>query len=50
MPMPSDFPEWPKSEQVQKHLELYVAKHKLSPHILLNTEVISIERPESGRG
>ena len=50
MPMPSDFPEWPKSEQVQRYLELYVAKHKLSPHIHLNSEVISIQRPPSGRG
>lgn len=50
MPMPSDYPEWPKSEQIQRYLELYIAKHKLSPHILLDTEVISIDRPAYGHG
>jgi dimethylaniline monooxygenase (N-oxide forming) len=50
MPMPRDFPEWPQSEQVQRYLELYTAKHKLSPLIHLDSEVTSIHRPASGRG
>jgi dimethylaniline monooxygenase (N-oxide forming) len=50
MPMPKEFPEWPKSEQVQRYLELYVAKHRLSSVIHLNSEVKSIERPNSGHG
>ena len=50
MPMPSEYPEWPSSAQVQRYLELYVVKHELTPHIHLECEVTVVKRPPSGRG
>ena len=40
-PMPKDFPEWPSGEQVQQYLAAYADEFKVTPHVRLETEVLS---------
>ena len=46
-PMPSDYPEWPSGEQVQKYLKSYVEHFALTDDIHLNTDVVSADWDEA---
>jgi cation diffusion facilitator CzcD-associated flavoprotein CzcO len=48
MPMPEDYPEWPKGPQVHAYLHDYAKKHDLARHFRLNTEVLNMERRADG--
>jgi len=44
-PMPASYPEFPSGEQVQAYLESYADHFGVTPHLRLNTEVISADLP-----
>jgi dimethylaniline monooxygenase (N-oxide forming) len=48
LPMPDDYPEWPKGPQVHAYLHAYATKHKLSRLFRLNTNVLSMDRRKDG--
>ncbi|MES0882401.1 flavin-containing monooxygenase [Roseibium sp. SCP14] len=48
LPMPDDYPEWPKGPQVHAYLHSYAAKHKLARLFQLNTNVVSMDRRQDG--
>ncbi|MFJ3496968.1 flavin-containing monooxygenase [Streptomyces sp. NPDC086091] len=47
-PMPSDYPEWPSGEQVQRYFAAYATAFGLDPHLRLDTEVITAEAAGGG--
>jgi cation diffusion facilitator CzcD-associated flavoprotein CzcO len=49
LPMPDDYPEWPKGPQVHTYLHLYAAKHDLARLFQLNTNVVAMDRREDGK-
>ena len=49
LPMPEDYPEWPKGPQVHAYLHAYAQKHKLARLFRLNTNVVSMDRREDGQ-
>lgn len=49
LPMPADYPEWPKGPQVHAYLHSYADKHKLGRLFQLNTNVVGIERRADGQ-
>jgi len=49
LPMPDDYPEWPKGPQVHAYLHAYAAKHNLARLFRLNTNVVSMDRRADGR-
>ncbi len=49
LPMPEDYPEWPKGPQVHAYLHSYARKHRLGRLFKLNTEVLHMDRREDGR-
>jgi len=49
LPMPDDYPEWPKGPQVHKYLHSYADKHKLARLFQLNTNVVSMDRRADGK-
>ncbi|AQQ05769.1 monooxygenase [Roseibium algicola] len=48
LPMPDDYPEWPKGPQVHAYLHAYATKHKLGRLFRLNTNVLSMDRRKDG--
>ncbi|MEP2704979.1 MAG: NAD(P)/FAD-dependent oxidoreductase [Roseibium sp.] len=48
LPMPDDYPEWPKGPQVHAYLHAYANKHKLARLFQLNTNVVSMDRRQDG--
>jgi hypothetical protein len=49
-PYPSDYPEWPSGEQVQRYLAAYAQKFELGTLIHLQTEVTRAEASTDGPG
>ncbi len=49
MPMPEDYPEWPKGPQVHAYLHSYADKHKLHRLFELNTNVTGMKRRADGK-
>ncbi|QUS57318.1 flavin-containing monooxygenase [Pseudovibrio brasiliensis] len=49
LPMPDEYPEWPKGPQVHAYLHSYARKHKLHRLFQLNTSVLSMDRREDGQ-
>lgn len=49
LPMPADYPEWPKGPQVHAYLKSYADKHKLGRLFQLNTNVQSMDRRDDGK-
>ncbi|MCV0429231.1 MAG: NAD(P)/FAD-dependent oxidoreductase [Roseibium sp.] len=49
LPMPEDYPEWPKGPQVHAYLHSYAAKHNLARLFQLNTDVVSMDRRTDGK-
>ncbi len=47
-PMPKDYPEWPRSEQVQAYLAAYVEHFGLGDALRLSTEVVSAQPTDDG--
>jgi hypothetical protein len=47
-PMPKQYPEWPRGEQVQAYLASYVEHFRLADNIHLSTEVISASLTSDG--
>lgn len=48
LPMPDDYPEWPKGPQVHAYLHSYAEKHDLGRLFRLNTNVQSMDRRDGG--
>ncbi|MEP1932809.1 MAG: NAD(P)/FAD-dependent oxidoreductase [Roseibium sp.] len=48
LPMPDDYPEWPKGPQVNAYLHAYADKHKLARLYQLNINVVSMDRRQDG--
>lgn len=48
LPMPADYPEWPKGPQVHAYLHSYAIKHNIARLFRLNTSVKSMERRTDG--
>lgn len=48
LPMPAEYPEWPKGPQVHAYLHAYAEKHALARLFRLNTEVMSMDRRADG--
>ncbi|WP_306120772.1 MULTISPECIES: NAD(P)/FAD-dependent oxidoreductase [unclassified Roseitalea] len=48
MPMPADYPEWPKGPQVHAYLHAYADKHRLGRLFRLNTNVVTMDRRPDG--
>lgn len=48
LPMPDDYPEWPKGPQVHAYLHSYAQKHKLQRLFRLNTNITAITRRTDG--
>lgn len=48
LPMPDDYPEWPKGPQVHAYLHAYADKHKLARLFQLNINVVSMDRRQDG--
>ncbi|MEP3427226.1 MAG: NAD(P)/FAD-dependent oxidoreductase [Roseibium sp.] len=48
LPMPDDYPEWPKGPQVHAYLHAYADKHKLARLYQLNTNVVSMDLRQDG--
>lgn len=48
LPMPDEYPEWPKGPQVHAYLHSYAAKHRLARLFKLNTDVLSMDRRADG--
>ncbi|WP_127110098.1 flavin-containing monooxygenase [Pararhodobacter zhoushanensis] len=49
LPMPAEYPQWPKGPQVHAYLHAYAAKHGLARLFRLNTEVKSMDRRADGK-
>lgn len=49
LPMPEDYPEWPKGPQVHAYLHSYADRHKLGRLFRLNTDVRAMERRPDGQ-
>jgi glycine/D-amino acid oxidase-like deaminating enzyme len=47
-PMPKDYPEWPRGEQVQRYLASYVEHFGLGNAIRLGTEVVAARPTDTG--
>jgi dimethylaniline monooxygenase (N-oxide forming) len=47
-PMPKEYPEWPRGEQVQAYLASYVEHFGLGDALRLSTEVVSAEPTDGG--
>jgi len=47
-PYPSDYPEWPSGEQVQRYLDAYVDFANLRDRIKLNTRVATARQEDAG--
>lgn len=49
LPMPDDYPEWPKGPQVHAYLHSYADKHNLLRLFQLNTNILSMNRRADGQ-
>jgi dimethylaniline monooxygenase (N-oxide forming) len=49
LPMPDDYPEWPKGPQVHAYVHAYAKKHNLARLFRLNTTVLSMDRRSDGQ-
>ena len=49
-PYPSDYPEWPSGEQVQRYLEAYTRKFGFAQNIALGTTVVAAVPDSDGQG
>lgn len=49
LPMPVEYPEWPKGPQVHAYLHSYADKHRLGRLFLLNTGIKSMDRRADGK-
>lgn len=49
LPMPAEYPEWPKGPQVHAYLNAYADKHGLRQVFSFNTSVASMTRRADGR-
>ncbi len=49
-PYPSDYPEWPSGEQVQRYLEAYTLKFGFASDIVLNTTVVAARLADDESG
>jgi dimethylaniline monooxygenase (N-oxide forming) len=49
LPMPDEYPQWPKGPQVHAYLHAYAEKHKLGRLFQLNTGVAGMERRADGK-
>lgn len=49
LPMPEEYPEWPKGPQVHAYLHAYARKHDLARLFRLNTNVASMDRRSDGK-
>ncbi|MCF3973832.1 flavin-containing monooxygenase [Paracoccus salsus] len=49
LPMPDDYPEWPKGPQVHAYLHSYADKHDLHRLFRLNTNVTGLDRRPDGK-
>ncbi|SMH39609.1 NAD(P)/FAD-dependent oxidoreductase [Maritimibacter sp. HL-12] len=49
LPMPDEYPQWPKGPQVHAYLHAYADKHKLGRLYQLNTDVAGMERRADGK-
>lgn len=49
LPMPEDYPEWPKGPQVHAYLHSYARKHDLTRLFQLNTNILSMDRRTDGK-
>ncbi|MCE8555559.1 NAD(P)/FAD-dependent oxidoreductase [Ruegeria pomeroyi] len=49
LPMPDDYPEWPKGPQVHAYLHSYADKHNLPRLFQLNTNILSMDRRADGQ-
>ena len=49
LPMPADYPEWPKGPQVHAYLHSYADRHGLHPMFRLKTDVAAMERRPDGQ-
>jgi dimethylaniline monooxygenase (N-oxide forming) len=49
LPMPNEYPQWPKGPQVHAYLHAYADKHKLGRLYQLNTDVAGMERRADGK-
>ena len=49
LPMPDEYPEWPKGPQVHAYLHAYAKKHNLARLFRLNTNVVSMDRRTDGQ-
>ena len=49
LPMPADYPEWPKGPQVHAYLSAYARKHDLLRFFQLDTRVVSMARRSDGK-
>jgi len=45
-PMPSDYPEWPTGEQVQRYMASYVEHFDFADQVYLNSEILSAKLDE----
>ncbi|GAA2829386.1 cation diffusion facilitator CzcD-associated flavoprotein CzcO [Aminobacter aminovorans] len=50
MPMPENYPEWPKGTQVQAYLKSYAEQNGLVPLIRYCTKVVSMQRRNGAKG
>lgn len=48
LPMPNDYPEWPKGPQVHAYLHSYADKHSLKGLFQLETEILSMKKRTDG--
>ena len=48
LPMPDDYPEWPKGPQVHAYLHAYAGRHRLARLFRLNTQVVAMDRRADG--
>lgn len=49
LPMPDDYPEWPKGPQVHAYLHSYANKYNLPRLFQLNTNILSMDRRADGQ-
>lgn len=49
-PMPSDYPEWPSGEQVQRYMHSYMTHYQFENDVHLNTEVVKATFNEASDG
>ncbi|QOF70268.1 NAD(P)/FAD-dependent oxidoreductase [Aminobacter sp. SR38] len=50
MPMPENYPEWPKGTQVHAYLKSYAEQNGLVPLIRYGTKVVSMQRRNGAKG